>query len=33
MTLVALGDHGSYVYSALVVFGLPGSVFFWERQR
>src|SRR5438477_12446747 len=30
MTLVALAITVAYVYSALVVFGLPGSVFFWE---
>src|SRR5438477_2069636 len=30
MTLVALAISVAYVYSALVVFGLPGSVFFWE---
>ncbi len=28
MTLVALAITVAYVYSALVVFGLPGSVFF-----
>src|SRR5207249_5306924 len=30
MTLVALAITVAYVYSALVVFGLPGSVVFWE---
>src|SRR2546428_6433329 len=30
MTLVALAITVAYVYSAMVVFGLPGSVFFWE---
>src|SRR5882724_6806370 len=30
MTLVALAITVAYVYSAFVVFGLPGSVFFWE---
>src|SRR5437867_7619264 len=30
MTLIALAITVAYVYSALVVFGLPGSVFFWE---
>jgi Cu2+-exporting ATPase len=30
MTLVALAISVAYVYSALVVFGLPGTVFFWE---
>src|SRR5438034_8899662 len=30
MTLVALAITVAYVYSTLVVFGLPGSVFFWE---
>jgi len=30
MTLVALAISVAYVYSALVVLGLPGSVFFWE---
>src|SRR5213080_1274783 len=30
MTLVALAITVAYVYSALVVFGLPGNVFFWE---
>src|SRR5437867_2834929 len=30
MTLIALAIPVAYVYSALVVFGLPGSVFFWE---
>jgi Cu2+-exporting ATPase len=30
MTLVALAITVAYVYSALVVLGLPGSVFFWE---
>src|SRR4029077_13637648 len=30
MSLVALAITVAYVYSALVVFGLPGSVFFWE---
>ena len=30
MTLVGLAITVAYVYSAAVVFGLPGSVFFWE---
>ena len=30
MTLIALAITVAYAYSALVVFGLPGSVFFWE---
>jgi len=30
MTLIALAISVAYAYSALVVFGLPGSVFFWE---
>src|SRR5205809_3092448 len=30
MSLVALAITVAYVYSVLVVFGLPGSVFFWE---
>src|SRR5919108_720510 len=30
MTLVALAITVAYTYSALVVFGLPGNVFFWE---
>src|SRR3989454_6382569 len=30
MTLVGLAISVAYVYSALVVFGLRGSVFFWE---
>ena len=30
MTLVAVAITVAYAYSALVVFGLPGSVFFWE---
>lgn len=30
MTLVALAISVAYVYSAAVVLGLPGSVFFWE---
>src|SRR2546422_919898 len=30
MTLVALAITVAYAYSALVVFGFPGSVFFWE---
>src|SRR5213593_3375188 len=30
MTLIALAITVAYVYSALVVFGLPGDVFFWE---
>jgi Cu2+-exporting ATPase len=30
MTLVALAISVAYVYSTLVVFGLPGMVFFWE---
>ncbi|MGH9259040.1 MAG: heavy metal translocating P-type ATPase, partial [Acidimicrobiales bacterium] len=30
MTLVALAITVAYVYSALVVLGLPGEVFFWE---
>jgi len=30
MTLVALAISVAYAYSAAVVFGLPGDVFFWE---
>ncbi len=30
MTLIALAITVAYAYSALVIFGLPGSVFFWE---
>lgn len=30
MTLIALAISVAYVYSSLVVFGLPGRVFFWE---
>src|SRR6266511_335447 len=30
MTLVALAISVAYVYSAAVVLGLPGNVFFWE---
>src|SRR5437870_2189193 len=30
MTLIAVAITVAYAYSALVVFGLPGSVFFWE---
>ncbi len=30
MTLVALAITVAYAYSTLVVFGLPGDVFFWE---
>jgi Cu2+-exporting ATPase len=30
MTLVALAVSVAYAYSTLVVFGLPGMVFFWE---
>ncbi len=30
MTLIAVAIATAYVYSALVVFGLPGEVFFWE---
>jgi len=30
MTLIALAITVAYVYSSLVVFGLPGQVFFWE---
>ena len=30
MTLIALAITTAYIYSSLVVFGLPGSVFFWE---
>jgi Cu2+-exporting ATPase len=30
MTLVGLAISVAYVYSAAVVFGLPGGVFFWE---
>src|SRR3989475_11376703 len=30
MTLIALAITVAYAYSALVVLGLPGSVFFWE---
>lgn len=30
MTLIAVAISAAYFYSALVVFGFPGSVFFWE---
>ncbi len=30
MTLIALAISVAYVYSSVVVFGLPGEVFFWE---
>ena len=30
MTLIALAIGVAYVYSSVVVFGLPGEVFFWE---
>ena len=30
MTLIALAISVAYVYSSAVVFGVPGSVFFWE---
>ncbi len=30
MTLIALAITVAYVYSSLVVFGVPGEVFFWE---
>jgi P-type Cu2+ transporter len=30
MTLIALATTTAYVYSSAVVFGLPGSFFFWE---
>ncbi len=30
MTLIAVAITTAYVYSAAVVFGLPGDVFFWE---
>jgi Cu2+-exporting ATPase len=30
MTLIAIAISTAYVYSSLVVFGLPGKVFFWE---
>ncbi len=30
MTLIALAISVAYLYSAAVVFGLPGEVFFWE---
>ena len=30
MTLIGLAVMVSYVYSSMVVFGLPGKVFFWE---
>lgn len=30
MTLIALAISVAYIYSALVVFGLPGPIFFWE---
>src|SRR5881296_3641809 len=33
MTLVALAITVAYTYSALVVLGLPGNVFFWEAQH
>ena len=30
MTLIALAITTAYIYSSVVVFGLPGKVFFWE---
>lgn len=30
MTLIALAISVAYIYSSVVVFGLPGEVFFWE---
>jgi Cu2+-exporting ATPase len=30
MTLIAVAISVAYVYSSVVVFGLPGEVFFWE---
>jgi Cu2+-exporting ATPase len=30
MTLIALAITVAYAYSSVVVFGLPGEVFFWE---
>ena len=30
MTLIAVAITTAYVYSSAVVFGLPGSIFFWE---
>jgi Cu2+-exporting ATPase len=30
MTLIAIAITTAYVYSSAVVFGIPGSVFFWE---
>jgi P-type Cu2+ transporter len=30
MTLIALAISTAYLYSSVVVFGLPGSIFFWE---
>ena len=30
MTLIAIAISTAYVYSGVVVFGLPGKVFFWE---
>jgi Cu2+-exporting ATPase len=30
MTLIAVAITTAYVYSSTVVFGLPGSIFFWE---
>lgn len=30
MTLIAVAITSAYLYSSLVVFGLPGGVFFWE---
>ncbi len=30
MTLIALAISVAYLYSSVVVFGLPGEVFFWE---
>lgn len=30
MTLIALAISTAYIYSSVVVFGLPGSIFFWE---
>jgi len=30
MTLIAIAISTAYIYSSVVVFGLPGKVFFWE---
>ncbi len=30
MTLIGVAITTAYIYSALLVFGLPGIVFFWE---